>query len=122
MPVKLSQGKSTPRDYVYIKDVVSTFVKALDIENENIEDRIFMIGTGGKLVTLAEAAKIVRDILLYSKIEMEDAQPDRGEFKHRGVISIERARGQLRYEPQYDFRAVIDDYIRKYREFLESRG
>lgn len=108
VPIKLSQGKSTPRDYVYIKDVVSAFVKALDIERESIEDRIFMIGTGRKLVTPAEAARIVRDILPHSKIEMEDAPRDRGEFKHRGVISIERARRQLGYEPRYDFRAGIN--------------
>jgi hypothetical protein len=37
-----------------------------------------MIGTGEKLVTPAESAKIVR--VPYSKIEMEGDSLDRGEF------------------------------------------
>ena len=122
VPVKLPAGKDTPRDYVYIKDVVSAFIKALDIEKERIKDRIFMIGTGKNLVTPAEAARIVKEILPLSKIEMDESPPDRNEFKHRGVINIERARRQLGYEPQYDFRAGIEDYIKMYREFLESEG
>lgn len=118
--VKLSGGG--PRDYVYINDVVSAFVKALDVEKEGIKGRIFMIGTGRDLVTPAEAARIVKEILPRSEIEVEESPPDRDEFKHRGVISIERARRQLGYEPRYSFRAGIEDYIKMYREFLKSCG
>jgi len=120
VPVRLSKGKDTPRDYVYVKDVASAFVKALDIERERIQDRIFMIGTGKNLATPAEAARIVKEILPESKIELDDSPPDRNEFKHRGVINIERARKQLGYEPQYSFRAGIEDYIKTYQEFLKS--
>jgi nucleoside-diphosphate-sugar epimerase len=109
-----------PRDYVYINDVVSAFVKALDVEKEGVKDRIFMIGTGRDLVTPAEAARIVKEMLPLSKVEIEGSPPDRDEFKHRGVISIERARRQLGYEPQYSFRAGIEDYIKAYKEFLNS--
>ncbi len=52
---------------------------------------------------------------------MVDVPPDRHEVKHRGVINIERARKQLGYEPQYDFRAGIEDYIKMYQEFLKSQ-
>jgi nucleoside-diphosphate-sugar epimerase len=120
LPFRLSAGKDTPRDYVYIKDVVSAFIKALDIDEKGIRDRIFMIGTGGDLRTPAEAAEIVKEILPGSKIEMDDTPPDLNEFKHRGVISIEKAREQLGYEPAYDFRKGITDYISMYKDFLES--
>ena len=120
LPVKLSAGKDTPRDYVYIKDIVSAFIKALDLERDRIKDRIFLIGTGKSLVTPGEAAQIVKEILPQSKIEMGESRPDRNEFKHRGVITIERARKQLGYEPRYSFRAGIEDYIKIYQEFLKS--
>ena len=121
-PYKLLAGKNTPRDYVYVKDMASAFVKALDLEKERIKDRIFAIGTGKSLVTPGDAARIVQEILPHSKIEMVDSPPDMNEIKHRGVINIERARKQLGYEPQYDFRAGIEDYIKMYREFLNSGG
>jgi len=120
VPIYLRKGKDTSRDYVYIKDVRSAFVKALDIERDRIRDRIFMIGTGRALATPAEVAKIVKEILPGSKIELEESQPDRNECKHRGVINIERARRQLGYEAEYDLRTGIADYIKTYREFLES--
>jgi len=122
IPVKLLKGRDTPRDYVYVKDVASAFVKALDIEKERVQDRIFMIGTGRNLTTPAEVAGIVREILPRSEIELEESPPDRNEFKHRGVISIERARRQLGYEPEYDLRAGVADYIKMYGEFLDSSG
>ncbi len=81
-----------------------------------------MIGTGRNLVTPADAARIVEEILPNSRIEMVESPPDPNEIKHRGVVSIERAKKQLGYEPQYDFRAGIEDYIKMYREFLNSRG
>ncbi len=120
LPVRLSAGKDTPRDYVYVKDMASAFVKALDVEKERIKDRIFLIGTGKNLVTPEDAAKIVKEILPGSKIELDDSPPDRNEFKHRGVINIDRARKQLGYEPQYSFRTGIEDYIKTYQEFLNS--
>jgi nucleoside-diphosphate-sugar epimerase len=119
-PMKLLEGKDTPRDYVYVKDMASAFIKALDVEKECLKDRIFMIGTGRNLVTPGDAAKIVKEILPQSQIEMAESTPDRNEFKHRGVISIERARKQLGYEPQFDFRSGIEDYIKMYKEFLKS--
>lgn len=122
VPVKVSKGRDTPRDYVYVKDVLSAFVKALDIEREQIQDRIFMIGTGRDLTTPGEAVKIVKEILPQSEIELEAFPPDRNEFKHRGVINIERARRQLGYEVKYDLRAGIADYIKMYGEFLKSCG
>lgn len=119
-PVKITKGGFVPRDYVYIKDVVSAFIKALDVGTESLKERIFMIGTGKDLVTPAGVAEVVKQILPCSRIEIEDSLPDWDEVKHRGTINIERARDQLGYEPQYDLRRGIEDYIITYREFLRS--
>lgn len=119
-PVRLTKGNSTPRDYVYIHDVVSAFVKALDVDTGNLKDRIFMIGTGKPLSTPEDVAKIVRDLLPQSSIELEHSTPDWNESKHRAVINIERARRQLGYEPQYDLPSGIQDYIAMYKEYLNS--
>jgi len=86
-------------------------------------DRIFFAATGGALVTAAQAAKLVEELIPGSSIEVADVmtEEDQMEASFRGVISIENARTQLGWSPRYgSLRDGITQYIEAYREFLAS--
>ena len=120
-PVKVASGGSLPRDYTHVIDVASLTVKVVDCPDD--ADRVYFAATGRPLVTAAQAAKLVAELVPGSSIEISDAMTpdDEVEASFRGVLSIENARTQLRWEPRYgSLRAGISEYIATYRSFLEA--
>ena len=117
--VRVPSGGRLPRDYTHVIDVASLTTRVLDSPDD--ADRIFFAATGGPLVTAAEAAKHVQDLVPGSDIEVADVMTaeDQMEASFRGVISIENARRQLGWAPRYaSLREGIAQYIAAYREFL----
>jgi hypothetical protein len=66
-------------------------------------DRVFYAATGKPLVTAAQAAKLVMELVPGADIEIGDvlSEDDEVELGFRGVLSIENARRQLGWEPAY---------------------
>lgn len=124
LPTRFETGRDFPRDYTYVKDVASAVIKALDTPKGALKDRIFLIGTGSKLVTPGEIAKIVREFILEADIEVGPGLTEwnKREIKYRGLININRAREQLGYEPKYDIRNGIKEYIDLYQKYLTGRN
>jgi nucleoside-diphosphate-sugar epimerase len=119
--VRVPSGGRLPRDYTHVVDVATLTVRVLDCPED--ADRIFFAATGGPLVTAAQAAKLVEELVPGSSIEVGDVmtEEDQIEASFRGVISIENARQQLGWEPRYAFlREGITQYIDAYREFLAA--
>ncbi len=123
MPTRFETGRDFPRDYTYVRDVASAVIKALDAPPGSLKDRIFLIGTGTKLVTPGEIAKIVRDFIPDADIEVGAGLTEwnKREIKYRGLINIGRAREQLGYDPQYDVRKGIEEYIHLYRSYMGAK-
>ena len=119
--VRVRSGGRLPRDYTHVLDVASLTVRVLDCPDD--ADRIFFAATGGPLVTAAQAAALIQELLPGSSIKVADVmtQEDEMEASFRGVISIDNAREQLGWAPRYSsLREGIEQYIGAYREFLAA--
>ena len=120
--VSVPSGGRLPRDYTHVIDVATLTVRVLDCDDG--ADRIFFAATGGSLVSAAQAAKLVQELIPGSSIEVADLMTaeDEMEASFRGVISIDNARAQLGWAPRYgSLREGIQQYIGAYREYLADR-
>ena len=121
--VKVPSGGRLPRDYTYVLDVATLTTHVVDCDED--ADRIFYAATGRPLITAAQAAKLVAELVPGSSIEVGDAMTaeDEVEASFRGVISIENAKQQLGWTPRYAaLRDGISEYIATYRAFLAQAG
>jgi hypothetical protein len=73
------------------------------IESGGRLPRVFYAATGGTLVTAAQAANLVEELIPGSSVEIADIMTPEDEMgaSFRGVISIENARSKLGWEPRY---------------------
>jgi nucleoside-diphosphate-sugar epimerase len=120
-PVRVASGGRLPRDYTHVLDVAELTMRVADCADD--ADRVFYAATGGPLVTAAQAARIVAELIPGSSIEIGDTMTpeDLVEASFRGVISIENAQAQLGWEPRYaSLREGISQYISSYRAFLAA--
>jgi nucleoside-diphosphate-sugar epimerase len=119
--VRLGSGGRLPRDYTHVLDVAELTVRVIDCDGD--ADRVFYAATGGPLVTAAQAAALVAELVPGSSIEIGDAMTadDAAEASFRGVLSVENARTQLGWTPRFaSLRDGIAEYIASYRAFLGS--
>ncbi len=123
-PTRFETGRDFPRDYTYVKDVAAAVIKALDVPGDKLKDRIFLIGTGQKLTTAGELEVMVKELIPGADIEVGPglSEWNKREIKYRGVINIGRAREQLGYEPRYDMKAGVKEFIDTYRHYLAWEG
>jgi nucleoside-diphosphate-sugar epimerase len=120
-PVSVASGGRLPRDYTHVADVAELTVRVIDCDDG--ADRVFYGATGGPLVTAAEAARIVAELVPGSRIEISDSMTsdDLVEASFRGVLSIANAREQLGWAPRYpSLREGISEYIDAYRGYLAA--
>jgi len=69
--------------------------------------------TSGKAQRLLDFVLILKEI--FPDLEYEVAKKDK--FRpHRGTLSIEKARKLLGYEPEYDLRSGIREYVNYIKE------
>jgi len=121
--VSVPSGGRLPRDYTHVLDVAALAARVVDCEED--ADRVFFAATGEPLVTAAEAAELVANLLPGSSIEISDTMTaeDEVEASFRGVISVENAKLQLGWTPTYSsLREGISEYIATYRAFLAETG
>ena len=119
--VSVPSGGRLPRDYTHVLDVATLTAKVVDCTLD--ADRIFYAATGQPLITAAQAAKLVAELVPGSSIEVADAMTaeDEIEASFRGVISIENAKTQLGWTPRYaSLRDGISEYIATYRAYLAA--
>jgi nucleoside-diphosphate-sugar epimerase len=93
--VRLASGGPLPRDYTHVRDIANLTAAVLDAPDD--ADRVFYAATGKPLVTAAQAAKLVMELVPGADIEIGDmlSEDDEVELGFRGVLSIENARRQL---------------------------
>jgi nucleoside-diphosphate-sugar epimerase len=119
--VSFNSGGPFPRDYTHVSDVASLVVALLDAPDT--ADRVFYAATGEPLVTAAELANIVKEVVPGAKITIADrlSPEDMLELRYRGRISIASNTEQLGWEPRYRLLADgVRAYVERYREFLAA--
>lgn len=118
--LRIERGRDYPRDYTYVKDVAQAIQLATDVEPSRLKDHVFQVGTGQKLVTPGELAEMIKEFIPTADIKIGPGldEFDKKEILFRGVLDIGRAKEELGYEPQFDARKGMKDYIAMYRAYL----
>jgi nucleoside-diphosphate-sugar epimerase len=120
-PVRFATGGGYPRDYTHVEDVAGLTTAMLEAPVD--ADSIFYGATGEPLVTTAEVAAIIRELVPGADVEIGDelSPEEAAEVPFRGRLSIENARRQLGWRPRFAYiRDGIADYVERYRAFLAS--
>lgn len=108
LPTRIRKGGEERSDFVYLKDVASACVLACFARY--VRHRVFHIGSG-RLLSLAEAARILKQSFPGAKIEVGPGlDPMELGFNSAGLLDISRARQELEYEPRYPFEEAVADY------------
>ena len=122
-PAHFEFGGAHPRAYTHARDIAGLVVAMLDAPDD--ADRIFYGSTGGEMVTTTEVAQIVRELVPGADVEIgeELSEAEKPVVALRAELSIENARAQLGWEPQYaSIRDGIAQYVEHYRAFVEATG
>ena len=104
------------RNYVYIDDLASAHVHALKPEAEN---QVYNL-EGPRKITIRDIAETVRSVL-GSHVEIQTIAGRPGDFIGKEV-SAEKARSELKWQPQVDFQDGMERYINWYRAARNSTG
>jgi len=122
-PTVFETGGDASRDFVYVKDVAVAVKLALQSREDRLHNRIFNIAYGGPLTTGLQLAEAVKEILPGPEIRIGrglsefEAKIERS----RGKLSIQKARDELGYEPRFDLRGGIREYIDLYRAYQRDQ-
>jgi UDP-glucose 4-epimerase len=122
-PAHFEFGGAHPRAYTHARDIAGLVVAMLDAPDD--ADRIFYGSTGGAMVTTTEVAQIVRELVPGADIEIgeELSEAEKPVVALRAVLSVENARAQLGWEPQYaSIRDGIAQYVEHHRAFVDAAG
>jgi len=120
-PVRFATGGPFPRSYTHIEDCASLIVAVVDAPDDS--DHVFYAANGEPLTTAARVAEIVRELVPGADIEIggQLSEADHYELNMRGILSVENARQQLGWKPQYtDMREGVAEYLDRYRAFVAS--
>ncbi len=108
--VILSDQDDLKRPLVYVKDAARATALAC-CRQEPSPSSVFNVA-GGRAVSLAECAQILARLLPGLKITQPDNPPDPGAVRPQSVVlSIDRARAELGYEPEYPLERGIGEYV-----------
>ena len=122
-PAHFEFGGAHPRAYTHARDIAGLVIAMLDAPDG--ADRVFYGSTGGPLVTTTEVAGIVRELVPGADVEIgeELSEAEKPVAALRGELSIQNARTQLGWEPQYaSIRDGIAQYVEQYRAFVDAGG
>lgn len=108
-PLTIFGGGSQYRNFIYVEDLAEGNVAALkDVaksQTYNLE--------GMRKVTVKEVAETVRKLMGDVEIKYEEARP--GDFEGK-IVSNEKAKRELGWEPKVDFEEGVKRYIDWYKE------
>ena len=125
LPTRFEKGREFPRDYTHVSDVAQLAVKAVDLPADKVHDRVFYAATGRPLVTAGRLAEVVAKLIPGADIEIGSglSEADMLEIRYRGMLSIENARQQLGYEPEFgDIEKGVANYIDVYRQYMSEHS
>lgn len=109
-PIEVWGDSSKARDIIYIKDVISAFIKA--INNDKVQG-LYNI-TSGKRLSLKEEAEIIAKVFWGDdKKPVIIEKPEKNNNIDTFLYDISKAKQDLDWIPQYDFEEMLLDYIKE---------
>lgn len=107
IPLKIWGDSNKGRDIIYVKDVVSAFIKAI---NNDKAQGLYNI-TSGHSLSLREQAEITAKIFWGNNFKPEIIElPDKNNDIESFLYDISKAKRELNWTPQYNFEAMLLDY------------
>ncbi|MFB6475866.1 NAD-dependent epimerase/dehydratase family protein [Paenibacillus glucanolyticus] len=105
-PITIYGSGDTVRDYVYIDDVIDAFIRTIGYTGK---EEVFNIGTGQGTSLIELVSSIENKLGKKAIIEYKDA---RRIDVQQNVLSIEKAKAELKYQPRYQLDKGLDVYIK----------
>jgi UDP-glucose 4-epimerase len=109
-PITIHGDGSQYRNYIYIDDLIRGHILAM---SEIAKNQTYNL-EGPRKITIREIAETVKEIV-GSHVEIKFVEERPGDFKGR-VASYEKAKTELGWEPQVDFKEGMRRYIEWYKE------
>lgn len=110
-PLTIFGDGSQYRNFIYVEDLAEGNVLALKKVAEN---KIYDL-EGMRPITIREVAETVQGLIGDVKIEYKEARP--GDYAGK-LVSIERIKKELGWEPKIDFEEGMKRYIKWYKRTL----
>jgi UDP-glucose 4-epimerase len=108
--VVLSDQDDLKRPLVYVKDAARATALACCREDP-VPSSVFNVA-GDRAASLADCAEVLAQLLPDLKITRPDSPPEQGAVRPQSVaLSIDRAREELGYEPEYSLERGIGEYV-----------
>lgn len=107
----LLSGADTKIDHTHIFDIVSGILKALDHPQHRYD--AYNIASG-QAPTIAEIIAIIRELVPDAQLSADSGpyrHGDRVEMVRKGALDVSRAAAELGWQPRYDIRTGLADYI-----------
>jgi UDP-glucose 4-epimerase len=108
------RGGDEKDDMLYVKDCAHAIVLACFAEN--VEHRIFHIGTGSAY-SLGDLAKSIKKIYPEAHFDIEPGLDYMGMGGAYSVMDFSRAKAELGYSPQFDLDKGVRDYVQTLKDF-----
>jgi UDP-glucose 4-epimerase len=114
-PIVYGDGKQT-RDYLYIKDAVTAYLKIL--ESDGFVGQTVNVGTGNE-ITINDLANLIIKLSGRENIEIVHSSPRPGEVK-RLCADITRMQRICDWKPEYTTERAIVEFIEWYQTYQED--
>jgi nucleoside-diphosphate-sugar epimerase len=105
-PMRLEGGGTAKREFSFVKDVARGVVLALDSEKA-VGEAFNITGSGAQ--TVRELAMLIKEFIPGATVEEVGA---RKVDTKRGEVAISKAKDVLGYEPKYDLRTGVREYVK----------
>ena len=107
-PIEIWGDHKTVRDMIYVKDVVSAVIKAIDCENAH---GLYCIGSGIGVTIEDEAKAVINAFSSKNRVSKLIYRPEIEEVRTKNTIfDITRAIQELNWRPQYTYAEAMEDY------------
>lgn len=110
-PIEVWGDASQVRDHIYIKDVITAFIAAIHSKGAK---GIYNIASGQGVSWLEEAQHIAE---VFGPTQQKKSEiilrPDKTGLTRSYVYSIEKAKRDLQWQPQYSYKLMLEDYKRE---------
>ena len=109
-PLELWVDAHKGRDIIYIKDVISAFIKAI---NHTSAKGLFNITSGKRLTLIEEAKTIAKVFWTGNENPVFIARPEKENNIDNFLYDITKAKEILNWQPEYSFEDMLYDFIKE---------
>lgn len=110
LPIEVWGDAHKGRDIVYIKDVISAFIKAINHESAK---GLFNITSGKRLTLMEEAETIARVFWNGNNKPIIIERPEKENNIDNFLYDISKAKQVLNWSPKYSFEDMLYDFIKE---------